>query len=247
MWTKNRSAYAHIFMRIVLGCVAVTVIAGASCQRRQVERNDDARRRMVEKQIIARGIEDDRVIQAMLKVPRHRFVPEKYRHYAYSDTPVPIGHGQTISQPYIVALMTEALNLSSADRVLEIGTGSGYQAAILAEIAKEVYTIEIVEPLGRGAEKLLRDMGYDNIEVMVGDGYLGWPEHAPFDRIIVTCAPTEIPQPLIDQLKEGGIMMIPVGTAGFQYLYRVKKYMGEAETEEVIPVSFVPLTGPHAK
>jgi protein-L-isoaspartate(D-aspartate) O-methyltransferase len=236
-----------MFMRIALGCLIVAVVAGASCQRRPVERYDDARKRMVEKQIIARGIEDDRVIQAMLKVPRHRFVPEKYRHYAYSDTPVPIGHDQTISQPYIVALMTERLNLSSADRVLEIGTGSGYQAAILAEIAKEVYTIEIIEPLGRSAGQLLEDMGYDNIEVMVGDGYLGWPENAPFDRIIVTCAPTEIPEPLLEQLKEGGIMMIPVGTAGFQYLYRVKKYMGEPETEEVIPVSFVPLTGPHAK
>jgi protein-L-isoaspartate(D-aspartate) O-methyltransferase len=247
MWTKSRLTYAHIFIRIAMICVVVAVIAGASCQRRPVERYDDARKRMVEKQIIARGIEDGRVIQAMLKVPRHRFIPEKYRHYAYSDSPVPIGHGQTISQPYIVALMTEALNLSSADRVLEIGTGSGYQAAILAEIASEVYTIEIVEPLGTAAEGLLREMGYDNVEVMVGDGYLGWPEHAPFDRIIVTCAPTEIPEPLIDQLKEGGIMMIPVGTAGFQYLYRVKKYMGQAETEEVIPVSFVPLTGPHAK
>jgi protein-L-isoaspartate(D-aspartate) O-methyltransferase len=202
---------------------------------------------MVEKQIIARGISDQDVVNAMLKVPRHLFIPEKYRHYAYSDSPVPIGHGQTISQPYIVALMTEQLNLGSADRVLEIGTGSGYQAAILAEIVKEVYTIEIGKPLGEAAERGLKDLGYDNVEVMVGDGYLGWPEYAPFDRIIVTCAPTAIPDPLVEQLKEGGIMMIPVGTAGFQYLYRVKKYMGKAETEEVIPVSFVPLTGPHAE
>jgi len=202
---------------------------------------------MVEKQIISRGIDDQRVINAMLKVPRHLFVPDDYRHYAYSDTPVPIGHGQTISQPYIVALMTEELNVSNADRVLEIGTGSGYQAAILAEIVKEVYSIEIVKPLGESAGARLEELGYKNVKVMVGDGYLGWPEHAPFDRIIVTCAPTDIPEPLVDQLQEGGIMMIPVGTAGFQYLYRVKKYMGEAETEEVIPVSFVPLTGPHAE
>jgi protein-L-isoaspartate(D-aspartate) O-methyltransferase len=202
---------------------------------------------MVEKQIMARGIDDQRVINAMLKVPRHLFIPENYRHYAYSDTPVPIGHGQTISQPYIVALMTEELNVSNADRVLEIGTGSGYQAAVLAEIVKEVYSIEIVEPLGKSAGARLKELGYENVRVTVGDGYLGWPDHAPFDRIIVTCAPTDIPEPLVDQLQEGGIMMIPVGTAGFQYLYRVKKYMGEAETEEVIPVSFVPLTGPHAE
>jgi protein-L-isoaspartate(D-aspartate) O-methyltransferase len=232
-------------MALLIGLAAL--IAGGACQRPSVEGFEDARRRMVDKQIIARGIEDQRVIQAMLKVERHRFLPEKYRHYAYADSPVPIGHGQTISQPYIVALMTEELNLSSADRVLEIGTGSGYQAAILAEIASEVYTIEIIEPLGKAAERLLDELDYDNVKVMIGDGYLGWPEHAPFDRIIVTCAPTEIPDPLKEQLKEGGIMMIPVGTAGFQYLYRVKKYMGEAETEKVIPVSFVPLTGPHAK
>jgi protein-L-isoaspartate(D-aspartate) O-methyltransferase len=202
---------------------------------------------MVETQIEARGIEDQRVIQAMLKVPRHEFIPAKYRHYAYLDSPVPIGHGQTISQPYIVALMTEELNVSSTDKVLEVGTGSGYQAAVLAELAGEVYTIEIVAPLGREAEERLMDMGYDNVHVKIGDGYEGWKEHEPYDRIIVTCAPTDIPQPLIDQMTEGGIMVIPVGTAGFQYLYRVKKFNGEAHTETVIPVSFVPLTGPHAE
>jgi protein-L-isoaspartate(D-aspartate) O-methyltransferase len=227
--------------------LVVALASGPSCQKRQLEDFGAARRRMVEKQIIARGIDDQRVINAMLKVPRHLFVPDDYRHYAYSDTPVPIGHGQTISQPYIVALMTEELNVSNADRVLEIGTGSGYQAAVLAEIVKEVYSIEIVEPLGESARVRLEELGYENVKVTVGDGYLGWPEHAPFDRIIVTCAPTDIPEPLVDQLQEGGIMMIPVGSAGFQYLYRVKKYMGEAETEEVIPVSFVPLTGPHAE
>ena len=247
MWIKHTYGYSHMFMRMGLIVMALALISGSSCQKRRPEAYDAARKRMVEKQIMARGIEDDRVITAMLKVERHRFVPEKYRHYAYSDSPVPIGNGQTISQPYIVALMTEILNLSSSDRVLEIGTGSGYQAAVLAEIVDEVYTIEIVEPLGRIAEQRLKELGYDNVKVMVGDGYLGWPEHAPFDRVIVTCAPTEIPPPLVEQLKEGGIMVIPVGSAGFQYLYRVKKYMGEAETEEVIPVSFVPLTGPHAE
>jgi protein-L-isoaspartate(D-aspartate) O-methyltransferase len=202
---------------------------------------------MVQKQIISRGIEDDRVISAMLKVPRHLFIPPKYRHYAYSDSPVPIGHGQTISQPYIVALMSEELELKSTDRVLEIGTGSGYQAAILGEIVDEVYTVEIIEELGRTAEERFKTLGYDNIKVRIGDGYEGWPEYKPFDRIIVTCAPTDIPQPLVDQLREGGIMVIPVGRAGLQYLYRVKKYMGMAETEKIIPVSFVPLTGPHAE
>lgn len=236
-----------MFMRAALVMAILIFVSGSSCHKRRPEAYEAARKRMVEKQIMARGIEDSGVIAAMLKVQRHLFVPEKYRHYAYSDSPVPIGHGQTISQPYIVALMTEILNLGSSDRVLEIGTGSGYQAAVLAEIVDEVYTIEIVEPLGRASEQRLKELGYDNVKVMVGDGYLGWPEYAPFDRIIVTCAPTEIPEPLVEQLKEGGIMVIPVGTAGFQYLYRVKKYMGEAETEEVIPVSFVPLTGPHAE
>ncbi|MFH1311797.1 MAG: protein-L-isoaspartate(D-aspartate) O-methyltransferase [Candidatus Eisenbacteria bacterium] len=234
-------------MIICILLLAAVLASGSSCQKRPAEDYDAARRRMVEKQIIARGIDDQCVINAMLKVPRHLFVPEDYRHYAYSDTPVPIGHGQTISQPYIIALMTEELNVSNADRVLEIGTGSGYQAAVLAEIVKEVYSIEIVGPLGESAEARLKELGYENVSITVGDGYLGWPEHAPFDRIIVTCAPTDIPEPLVDQLKEGGIMMIPVGTAGFQYLYRVKKYMGEAETEKVIPVSFVPLTGPNAE
>jgi protein-L-isoaspartate(D-aspartate) O-methyltransferase len=143
--------------------------------------------------------------------------------------------------------MTEQLSLSSTHRVLEVGTGSGYQAAVLGEIAGEVYTVEIIEPLAVKARKLLRELGYDNVKVRIGDGYEGWDEHSPYDRIIVTCAPTEIPDPLVDQLAEGGIMMIPVGSAGFQELYKVRKYMGEPETEAIIPVSFVPLTGPHAK
>ena len=245
MWIKHISGYSYMFIRISMIVMTLALICGSSCQKRRPEAYASARKRMVEKQIMARGIEDERVITAMLKVERHRFVPEKYRHYAYSDSPVPIGHGQTISQPYIVALMTEILNLGSSDRVLEIGTGSGYQAAVLAEIVAEVYTIEIVEPLGRIAEQRLKELGYDNVKVMVGDGYLGWPEHAPFDRVIVTCAPTEIPPPLVEQLKEGGIMVIPVGGVGFQYLYKVRKYLGTAQTEKVIPVSFVPLTGPH--
>jgi protein-L-isoaspartate(D-aspartate) O-methyltransferase len=250
MLTENRSSYSHIFMRLMLALLIGSLTAGLACEtttRGQHESYPEARRRMVDRQIVARGIEDERVVEAMLKVPRHEFIPEEYRHYAYFDSPVPIGHGQTISQPYIVALMTEELSLSTVDKVLEVGTGSGYQAAILAEIAKEVYTVEIVEPLGREAEKRLERLGYDNVHVKIGDGYEGWEEHSPYDRVIVTCAPTDIPQPLIEQMKEGGIMVIPVGTEGFQYLYRVKKLEGEAYTERVIPVSFVPLTGPHAE
>jgi protein-L-isoaspartate(D-aspartate) O-methyltransferase len=237
-------------MRIIPLLLASVFAFGLSCQtgnRAATETYEEARKRMVEAQIKARGIEDDRVIQAMLDVPRHKFIPEGYRHYAYHDFPVPIGEGQTISQPYIVALMTEELSLSTADRVLEVGTGSGYQAAVLAEIVREVYTVEIIESLAQEAEERLRGLGYTNIKVKAGDGYEGWEEYAPYDRVIVTCAPTDIPQPLIDQMKEGGIMVIPVGSAGFQYLYRVKKYMGEPQTERVIPVSFVPLTGPHAE
>ena len=247
MWIKHILRYAYIFMR---NLVCIVLLMGLGCQGgspAQTEGFDRARRRMVDKQIIARGIKDERVVRAMLEVPRHEFVPAKYSHYSYRDTPLPIGHDQTISQPYMVALMTEELNLSSADRVLEIGTGSGYQAAVLARIVADVYTVEIVEPLGEAARARLEALGYDNVHVKIGDGYEGWEEHAPFDRIIVTCAPTEIPQPLVDQLGEGGIMVIPVGNAGFQYLYRVKKYGGEAETEKVIPVSFVPLTGPNAR
>jgi protein-L-isoaspartate(D-aspartate) O-methyltransferase len=234
----------------ILILICAVLLQGLGCQGgspTQTMGFETARKRMVEKQIIARGIKDERVIGAMLKVPRHEFVPGKYSHYSYRDTPLPIGYDQTISQPYIVALMTEEMNLSSADRVLEVGTGSGYQAAILAEIVAEVYTVEIVKPLGESARARLEALGYDNVHVRIGDGYEGWEEYAPFDRIIVTCAPTDIPQPLVDQLKEGGIMVIPVGNAGFQYLYRVKKVGGEAETEKVIPVSFVPLTGPNAR
>lgn len=241
-------AFAHPNFRICGFLLLVLGLSALYCQQAEYSRDfDSARIAMVERQIIARGITDSRVIAAMKKVPRHLFVPENLRHYAYSDGPVPIGYDQTISQPYIVALMTEELRVNPADKVLEVGTGSGYQAAILAEIGCQVYTIEILEPLARSAEQRLKELGYTNVKVKVGDGYLGWPEYAPFNRIIVTCAPKEIPQPLIDQLDDGGIMVIPVGSEGFQYLYRVKKHGGRIETEKITPVSFVPLTGPHAK
>lgn len=200
------------------------------------------RERMVTTQIIARGIKDSRVIEAMRKVPRHLFVPEKIRGSAYDDRPLPIGEGQTISQPYIVAFMTEVLDLSTRDRVLEIGTGSGYQAAILAEIARQVYTIEIRPGLGETAREKLKEMGYRNIFVKIGDGYKGWPEKAPFNAVIVTCAPEKIPRPLIDQLTEGGRMIIPVGEErGIQELILLRKEKGMIIRKEVMKVLFVPM------
>gem|GEM_PF-912409 len=178
------------------------------------------RQKMVERQIKDRGIADKKVLETMAKVERHLFVPEGLREAAYEDTPLPIGDGQTISQPYIVAYMTEAARLGPSDRVLEIGTGSGYQAAVLAEIVKEVYTIEILKPLADSAGARLKELGYENIDLRRGDGYKGWPEQAPFDAIIVTAAPPEIPEDLVDQLKVGGRMVVPVG-AFFQELYLI--------------------------
>ncbi len=204
------------------------------------------RKEMVEKQIIARGVKDKRVIQAMLKVKRHLFVPPPYRPLAYTDQPLPIGEGQTISQPYIVALMTELLQLKGEEKVLEVGTGSGYQAAILAELAKEVYTIEILPALAESAEKRLKKMGYENIKVKCGDGYIGWEEYAPFDAIIVTCAPDHIPKPLLEQLKEGGRMVIPVGSI-YQELLLIEKKGGKIFKKSIIPVRFVPMTGEHVR
>jgi protein-L-isoaspartate(D-aspartate) O-methyltransferase len=204
------------------------------------------RERMVETQIKARGVKDPRVLSAMLKVERHLFVPKGYQSSAYSDQPFPIGEGQTISQPYIVALMTELLDLKGEEKVLEIGTGSGYQAAILAELAKEVYTIEIIEALATSAKNLLLNLGYQNIHVKAGDGYLGWPEGAPFDAIMVTCAPDHIPKPLLEQLKEGGRLVVPVG-AYSQELKKIVKRSGKIETTDIIPVIFVPMTGEGVK
>jgi protein-L-isoaspartate(D-aspartate) O-methyltransferase len=197
---------------------------------------------MVEQQLRPRGIDDPRVLRAMTKVQRQDFVVKELRARAYEDHPLPIGYGQTISQPFIVAFMTQELKPKPTDRVLEIGTGSGYQAAVLAELVAEVYTIEIVKPLAQEAEIRLRELGYRTVHVKAGDGYKGWPEHAPFDAIIVTAAPDHVPQPLVEQLKEGGRMIIPVGKTFAQELYLLEKHGGVVKQTAVIPVKFVPLT-----
>lgn len=191
----------------------------------------------------------ERTMAAMRKVPRHRFVLPGYERHAYDNRPLPIGHGQTISQPFIVALMTDLLDLKPSDRVLEIGTGCGYQAAVLAELAREVYSIEIVEPLGREAAQRLRALGYRNVTTKIGDGYQGWGEHAPFDAIIVTAAARDVPQPLVDQLKPGGRLVIPVGgQGGGQVLYvMVKQPDGKVTRRAVLAVRFVPLTDPRGR
>jgi len=200
------------------------------------------RREMVETQLRERGILDERVLAAMGKVLRHEFVPPGVRSFAYNDGPLSIGHGQTISQPYIVALMTELLGLNQNSRVLEIGTGSGYQAAVLAELAADVFTIELVAPLARQAKETLERLGYRNIHCKTGDGYLGWPEESPFDAIIVTCAPDDVPQALLEQLREGGRLVIPIGEYGaVQELFVLEKIDGKIHRRSVTPVRFVPM------
>lgn len=199
---------------------------------------------MVETQIGARGVKDQRVLAAMKKVPRHLFVPENMKIYAYQDEPLLIGEGQTISQPYIVAYMSEALRLKGSERVLEVGTGSGYQAAILAEIVKEVFSVEILESLSFKAQEVLKGLGYRNIQFKVADGTLGWKEHSPYDAIMVTAAPAKVPKPLQDQLKTGGRMVIPVG-ATFQELVLLTKEKRKFKKKRLLPVRFVPLISTH--
>jgi protein-L-isoaspartate(D-aspartate) O-methyltransferase len=202
------------------------------------------RQQMVEQDIRGRGVKDPVVLRVMNTVPRHLFVNASVRSQAYADHPLPIGEGQTISQPYVVALMTEALQLKPGDRVLEIGTGSGYQAAVLAGIVQEVYTIEIRKTLAGEAEKTLADLGYRNVTVKFGEGYFGWEEHAPFDAIIITAAANHIPPLLIKQLKEGGRLIVPLGsTVYYQMLTLATKRKGELDVEQICPVAFVPMTG----
>jgi protein-L-isoaspartate(D-aspartate) O-methyltransferase len=198
---------------------------------------------MVNQEIAAAGVKNERVLRAMRETPRHEFVPANQRQYAYFDMALPIGNGQTISPPFIVASMTEAIDPQPGDRVLEIGTGSGYQAAVLSPLVKEVYTIEIVEPLGRRAARTLKRLDYKNVETRIGDGYQGWPEAAPFDKIIVTCSPEKVPQPLVDQLREAGLMVIPVGERYQQTLFLMRKTEGELQSEALRPTLFVPMTG----
>jgi protein-L-isoaspartate(D-aspartate) O-methyltransferase len=201
------------------------------------------RQKMVQEQVIMRGITDENVIAAMRMVPRHLFVPMMLRLAAYGDRPLPIGHYQTISQPYMVALMSEKLALKPGDRVLEVGTGSGYEAAVLAQMGMQVYTIEVVDSLGKEAEVLLHNLGYKNVKVKIGDGFGGWPEHAPFDAVIVTCAPEKVPPPLIEQTREGGRIVIPVGKPGDQKLWVMERKEGKLEKRAILPVRFVPMTG----
>jgi protein-L-isoaspartate(D-aspartate) O-methyltransferase len=206
----------------------------------------EARMEMVDSQIRRRGVTDQDVLQAMETVPRHEFVPDNLKAQAYIDRPLPIGYGQTISQPYIVALMTELLELKNTDRVLEIGTGSGYQAAILGQIVAEVYTVEIIEPLALEARERLNKLDYSNVHSLHADGYYGWEEHAPYDAIIVTAAPDHIPPALVQQLEDGGHLVIPVGPpGGYQSLWRITKEGEQVKKENITSVIFVPLTGEH--
>jgi len=231
---KNRSGIKSILLGII-SLLALSV----HCQidHKQLREN------MIKQQLLARDISDPTTLKAMRNVPRHEFVPADMKPYAYSDNPLPIGMKQTISQPYIVAYMTQALKLKEQDRVLEVGTGSGYQAAILGQIVDTVYTIEIVEALAFTAKNRLSALGYNNIEVRTGDGYLGWPEKGPFDAIMVTAGAEEVPEPLLKQLKEGGRMIIPVGPHnGIRQLLLMTKKSGKIKTKEVMSVRFVPLT-----
>ncbi|HSH51213.1 MAG TPA: protein-L-isoaspartate(D-aspartate) O-methyltransferase [Bacteroidales bacterium] len=221
--------------------ITIFFVSAVPVKNTYSDKYEKVRQRMVRDQVVARGIKNQKVIQAMLNVPRHLFVPVNYERMAYEDRPLPIGAGQTISQPYIVALMTETLDLNKNMKVLEIGTGSGYQSAILSKIVNEVYTIEIIESLGTKAGELLSRLDYNNIYLKIGDGYKGWPEKAPFDAIIVTCAPTDIPQPLIEQLKEGGRMIIPLGGSIVQELALLEKKKNKMKKKIVAPVRFVPM------
>jgi protein-L-isoaspartate(D-aspartate) O-methyltransferase len=234
----------HFCVRRGLQFLVLAAIAATGCGQKAPPVSDFAaqRQRMVQQQLMTRGVSDSRVLAAMTKVPREEFVTPESRAASYEDGPLPIGYGQTISQPYIVAFMTEQLHPKLSDRVLEVGTGSGYQAAILAELVSEVYSIEIVEPLAKNAEATLQRLGYKNVHVKFGDGYKGWPETGPFDAIIVTCAPDKVPQALVDQLKDGGRMVIPVGDRFAQQLYLLEKKNGQLKQSATLPVRFVPMT-----
>ena len=235
--------------RCALSIIALILLGGWTCSTGMSESHRSphdsfatARQRMVEEQIAARGVRDPAVLAALGKVPRHLFVPDAVRHEAYADHPLQIGSGQTISQPFIVAYMTEAIAPRATDRVLEVGTGSGYQAAVLATLVAEVYSIEIIPALAEQAARRLHDLGYDNVTVRAGDGFAGWPDMAPFDAVLVTAAPDAVPPPLLEQLKVGGKLVIPVGV-GDQQLVRWTRTASGFERETLLPVRFVPMTG----
>jgi protein-L-isoaspartate(D-aspartate) O-methyltransferase len=230
-----------LFFKIILLSMISVLFGDCNSQELQNDEYFAKRKMMVDSQIISRGIQNRLIIDAMLKVERHLFVPPEHISQAYGDYPLPIGEGQTISQPYIVALMTENLNLKKTSRVLEIGTGSGYQTAILAEICDSVFSVEIYESLAEKAENLLNVLGYNNIKVKTGDGYQGWFEYSPFDAIMVTCAPTHVPQDLQDQLAEGGRMVIPVGELHDQELVLFEKTEGKFRKKDIVAVRFVPM------
>jgi protein-L-isoaspartate(D-aspartate) O-methyltransferase len=251
--SPSMHAVASRMSSIAIAFVVLTSVAcraekqpPAATQSSEVARADpyaDARERMVARSIIPRGVTDERVLAAIRKVPRHELVPAGVRDRAYEDRPLPIGHDVTISQPYIVAAMTEAARIEPGERVLEIGTGSGYQAAVLAELGADVYSIEIIEPIAKRAHADLARLGYTKLKLRIGDGYRGWPDAAPFDAIIVTAAPETIPQPLIDQLAVGGRLVIPVGARGDQQLRVVTRAANGTTSETLMDVRFVPMTG----
>jgi protein-L-isoaspartate(D-aspartate) O-methyltransferase len=228
-----------------LPVVAIALLASfVACPiARAANEFESLRSRMVDQEIVAAGVKDPRVIESMRTTPRHEFVLNNNRPQAYFDMAIAIGHGQTISPPFVVAYMTEQLQPQPTDKVLEIGTGSGYQAAVLSPLVKDVYTIEIVKPLGERAARTLKRLRYDNVHAKIGDGYQGWPEHAPFDKIVVTCSPEKVPQPLVDQLREGGRMIVPVGQRYQQMLYLFEKKDGKLEKLGSLPTLFVPMTG----
>lgn len=244
--TASHWRSAAVMVAVVLGGFALwPLTALGECDPGAFTRQ---REKMVAHQIAARGVRDTRVLDAMRRVPRHCFVPEYLKKRAYRDGPLPIGHGQTISQPYIVAIMSELLDLKPGERVLEVGTGSGYQAAVLAAMGVKVFSIEILPPLGKKAARTLKDLGYESIETLIGDGYKGWPEQAPFHGIIVTAAPSRIPLPLKEQLAENGRMVIPVGPVrGRQQLYLLRKVKGEIQQEKIFDVRFVPMVDDKGK
>lgn len=242
---KSSRTPAEFWIRLILVVAVLPHLGGTLVLAQRGARDPylEQRLKMVEEEIVAAGVKNPRVIESMRNTPRHEFMRAPERKWAYLDMALPIGEGQTISPPFIVAYMTEAIDPQPEDRVLEIGTGSGYQAAVLSPLVKEVYSIEIVEPLGKAAARALRRLRYKNVFTKVGDGYKGWEEHAPFNKIIVTCSPEDVPQPLVDQLAEGGTMIIPVGERYQQTLYLYTKQDGKLVEEKLLPTLFVPMTG----